>query len=78
MTKTDDEQEVIAGLEENSLSKKRRRALLLKLQQVGTERSDRPPFDGPMVMRVLVWVVGPFAIYRRIRRVGARPALSVV
>lgn len=38
MTKTD-EQEVIARLEENGLSKKRRRALLVKLQQVGTERS---------------------------------------
>jgi HEAT repeat protein len=37
--KTDNEQEVIAGLEANGLSKKRRRTLLLKLQQVGTERS---------------------------------------
>jgi HEAT repeat protein len=37
--KTNDEQEVIAGLEENGLSKRRRWALLLKLQQVGTERS---------------------------------------
>jgi HEAT repeat protein len=37
--KADDEQEVIAGLEVDGLSKKRRRALLLKLQQVGTERS---------------------------------------
>lgn len=37
--KTDSEQEIIAELEANGLSKKRRRALLLKLQQVGTERS---------------------------------------
>ncbi len=37
--KIHDEQDLIAELEENRLSKKRRRALLLKLQQVGTERS---------------------------------------
>lgn len=37
--KTDDEQEVIAALEAGGLSKKRRRALLSRLRQVGTERS---------------------------------------
>jgi HEAT repeat protein len=37
--KTDYEQEVIAELEANGLSKKRRRALLSKLREVGTERS---------------------------------------
>jgi HEAT repeat protein len=37
--KTASEQDVIARLEENGLSKRRRRALLLRLQQVGTERS---------------------------------------
>jgi hypothetical protein len=36
---TEDEQEVIAKLEADGLSKRRRRALLSKLRQVGTERS---------------------------------------
>jgi HEAT repeat protein len=37
--KTDYEPEVLAKLEADGLSKKRRRALLSKLRQVGTERS---------------------------------------
>jgi HEAT repeat protein len=37
--KAEDEQEVVAALEANSLSKRQRLALLLKLRKIGTERS---------------------------------------
>jgi HEAT repeat protein len=39
MEKTDNEPEVIAGLEANGLGKRRRLALLLKLRKIGTGRS---------------------------------------